>query len=173
MSLIIVRMKMASSQTSTVWFTELLPLASDDRREYGIYIEQNEVPVRLETHCLHQSGIDTGKLPTFDHRSSRDLEKVQDLPYTKAVALALHLEHDNGALVGLPSLLLEQQVPVEHGEQVASNVDQSFDRIRHPGNSGSRKAGEDLTHDPCRGRADNLTDAKYDGVKRGGVSHLY
>ena len=43
----------------------------------------------------------------------------------------------------------------------------------HPGNSGGRQAGEDLTHDPCRGRADNLTDAKDDGVERGGVSHLY
>jgi hypothetical protein len=64
-------------------------------------------------------------------------------------------------------------VSVEHSQQAASNVDQPFDRVRYSGNSGSRKAREDLTHDPCRGRADNLTNAKDDGVKRGGVSHLY
>jgi hypothetical protein len=106
-------------------------------------------------------------------RSRRQLEKVQHLTHAKSVALTLHFEHDNGALVGGPAILLQEQVSVEHGQQAATNVDQPLDRVRYARNSGGRKAGEDLTHDPCRGRADNLTDAKYDGVKRGGVSHLY
>ena len=67
----------------------------------------------------------------------------------------------------------QQQVPVEYGKQAAPDVDQPFDRVRHTRDPGSRKAREDLTHDPCRGRADNLTDSKNDGVERGGVSHLY
>jgi hypothetical protein len=69
--------------------------------------------------------------------------------------------------------LLKQEVPVEYGEQAAPDVHQSFNRIRHTGNAGGRQARENLTHDPCRGRADNLTDSKDDGVERGRVSHLY
>jgi hypothetical protein len=166
-------MKMASSQTSTVWFTDYLPLASDDRREHGLDVEQDEMPVRLESDGLDQAGVYSGKLPAFDYRSSRDLEKVQHLTHAEPIALALNLEHDNGALVGRPAILLQEQVSIEYGEQASAYVDQPLDRVRHPRNSGSRKAGEDLTHDPCRGRADNLTDSKDDGVKRGGVSHLY
>ena len=66
MSLIIVRMKMASSQTSTVWFTDCLRanervgnhLGSDDRRKEGVYVEQDEVPVSAEADRLDQAGID-------------------------------------------------------------------------------------------------------------------
>ncbi len=71
------------------------------------------------------------------------------------------------------SLLVQQQVTVDHGEQAAADVHQPFDRVRHARDPGSRQAREDLTHDPCRGRADNLTDSKDYGVKRGRVSHLY
>jgi hypothetical protein len=88
-------------------------------------------------------------------------------------APTLNVEHDDGALVGRSPLLLQEKMSIEHGQQAAPDVHQPLDFVRHPGNSGGRKAGEDLTHDPCRGRADNLTDSKDDGVKRGRVSHLY
>ena len=77
------------------------------------------------------------------------------------------------SLVGQPPLLLQEHVSIENGQQGSSNVDQPLDCVRHPGNAGGRKTGEDLTHDPCRGRAHDLADSKDDGVKRGGVSHLY
>jgi hypothetical protein len=64
-------------------------------------------------------------------------------------------------------------VPIQHGQEAATDVYQPFDRVRNPGDTGSRQAGEDLTHDPCRGRADYLTDSKDDGMERGRVSHLY
>ena len=73
----------------------------------------------------------------------------------------------------LPALLLEEDVAIEHGEQGAPHVDQPFDRLGHTRNPGGRQARQDLTHDPCRGRANKRTDAKKDGVERGRVSHLY
>jgi hypothetical protein len=173
MSLIIVRMKMASSQTSTVWFTGSSPLASDDRREQGVHVEQDEVLVCADADRSHQTGVNTRKIPAFHHRGRGDLEEVQDLPYAESVIASLHFKDDNRSFIGMTALLLQQEVPVENGEQAAPDVYQPFDGIRNTRNSGSRKAREDLTHDPCRGRADNLTDSKDDGVERGGVSHLY
>ena len=128
---------------------------------------------RSEAHRLDQPGIDSGQLPAFDYRAGGDLEEIQDLTDAKTVTAAPYLEYDDRTLVRRPPLLLQQEMPVEDGEEAATDVYQPFDRVRHAGNSGSRQAGEDLTHDPCRGRADNLTDSKDDGVKRGGVSHLY
>ena len=131
------------------------------------------MPVGLESYCFDQPRVDTGELSAFHHRPSRDFKKVQHLPHPESVTPPPDLENDDCALVGRPSLLLEEEVPVEHGEQGAPHIHQPLDLFRHTGNSGGRKAGEDLTHDPCRGRADHLTDSKDDGVKRGGVSHLY
>ena len=62
---------------------------------------------------------------------------------------------------------------IEHGQQGPPDVDQPFDRLGDTRNPGGRQARQDLTHDPCRGRANKRTDAKNDGVERGGVSHLY
>jgi hypothetical protein len=64
-------------------------------------------------------------------------------------------------------------VTVEHGEQSPSDVDQPFDRLSYLWNPGGREAREDLTHDPCRGRAKKRTDPKDDGVERLRISHLY
>ena len=126
-----------------------------------------------ESDRLDQLRVNTGELPAFDDRAGGDLEEIQDLTDAKTVTAAPYLEYDDRTLVRRPPLLLQQEMPVEDGEEAATDVDQPFDRVRHAGNSGSRQAGEDLTHDPCRGRADNLTDSKDDGVKRGRVSHLY
>lgn len=128
---------------------------------------------RSKSDCLDQLRVDSGQLPAFDHRAGGDLEEIQNLTYAETVTAAPHFEYDDRTLIRRPPLLLQQEMPVEDGEQAATDVNQSFDRVRHAGNSGSRQAGEDLTHDPCRGRADNLTDSKDDGVKRGRVSHLY
>ena len=102
-----------------------------------------------------------------------DLEEVEHLADPEAVPAARHLDDHDGALVVLAARLLEEDVTVEHGEQGPSDVDQPFDRLRHPGNPGGREARQDLTHDPCRGSANKRTDAKNDGVQRRGVSHLY
>ena len=53
---------------------------------------------------------------------------------------------------------------IEHGEQGPADVHQPFDRLGDPGDAGGREARQDLTHDPCRGRANKRTDAKNDGV---------
>jgi hypothetical protein len=148
-------------------------LGSDDRREQRVYVEQDEMLVGSEANRLHQSGVDPGQVPAFDYRRRRHLEEVQYLADSQAVGAAFDLEDHNCALVRLIAGLFQQQMPVEHREQTASNIYQPFDGVRHTGDPGSRQAREDLTHDPCRGRADNLTDSKDDGVKRGRVSHLY
>jgi hypothetical protein len=148
-------------------------LATDDRRKQGVHIEQDEVLVRSEADRLDQPGIDPGQVPPFDHRASRNLEEVQDLPDPQAIAAPPHVKHDDRALIRRSALLLKQEVPVEDCEEAPANVYQPFDRIRNTRNPGGREAREDLTHDPCRGRADNLTDSKDDGVERGRVSHLY
>ena len=122
---------------------------------------------------LDQPGIDPGQLPALDDRSSRDLEEVENLSHPQPVASPPHLEHDDRTLICRPPLLLQEEMPVQDREQAASDVYQPFDRLGDARNSGSRKAGKDLTHDPCRGRADNLTDSKNDGMERGRVSHLY
>lgn len=131
------------------------------------------MPVSLESHCFDQPRVDTRELSPFHHRPRRDFEKVQHLPHSKSVAPSPNFENDDRALVGRPPLLLQEKMPVEHGQQGAPHIHQPLNLVRHTRNSGSRKAGEDLTHDPCRGRADNLTDSKNDGVERGRVSHLY
>src|SRR3954471_23553036 len=107
MSLIMVRMKMASSQTSTVWFTDFLPLASDDRREQGVHVEQDEVLIRADPHRLDQAGIDSWKLSPLDHRGSGNFEEVQDLPDTEPVVAPPHFQDDNGALIGGTPFLLK------------------------------------------------------------------
>lgn len=129
--------------------------------------------VRVQADRLYQSRVDPGQVPAFDHRACGNFEEVEYLADPQPVAAALDLDDDNCALIRRASGLLQQDVSIEHREEAAANIYQPLDRTRHAWNSGSRQAREDLTHDPCRGRADNLTDAKDDGVKRGRVSHLY
>lgn len=129
--------------------------------------------VGSESDGLDQARVHPGQVPAFDHGAGWQLQKIEHLPDSEAVAPSLHLEHDDGALIDLSALLLQKQVPIEHGQEAATNVYQPFDRVWDTRNAGSRQAREDLTHDPCRGRADNLTDSKDDGVERGRVSHLY
>ena len=129
--------------------------------------------VRAGSDRLYEPGIDTGQVSPLDNRRGGNLEEVQNLPDTEAVVAPSDLENDNGPLVRGTRILLQQEVPIEYGQQAAPDIHQPFNRIRHTRYAGGRKAREDLTHDPCRGRADNLTDAKNDGVERGGVSHLY
>jgi hypothetical protein len=131
------------------------------------------VLIRVEPYCPDQTRVDSREIPPLDNRGRGNLEEVQDLPHTETVVAPPHFEDDNGPLIGGAPFLLKQEVPIEYGKEAAPNVYQPFDRVRHTRNSGSRKAREDLTHDPCRGRADNLTDSKNDGVERGRVSHLY
>jgi hypothetical protein len=131
------------------------------------------VLVRSDAHGFDEAWVDTRKVPPFDDGSCRDLEEVEHSADSQAVVASFDLENDDRALIRLPPLLLEQQMSIQDREEAATDVHQPFDRVRHTRNSGSRKAREDLTHDPCRGRADNLTDSKYDGVERGRVSHLY
>jgi hypothetical protein len=131
------------------------------------------VLIRVEPYCPDQTRVDPRKVSTLDNRGSGNLEKVQDLPHPEPVVAPPHFEDDNGAFIRGTPFLLKQEVPIEYGKQAAPDVHQPFDRVRHTRNSGSREAREDLTHDPCRGRADNLTDSKNDGVERGRVSHLY
>jgi hypothetical protein len=59
---------------------------------------------------------------------------------------------------------LQEKVAVENGEQAAPDVHQPLHLLGHPRNTGGRKAREDLTHDPCRGRAVYVTDSKDDGM---------
>ena len=60
-------------------------------------------------------------------------QEVEHLADAQPVAPSLHLEHDDRALVVLPALLLQKQVPVEHGQEAATDVYQPFDRLwRHP-----------------------------------------
>jgi hypothetical protein len=148
-------------------------LASDDRRKQRVYVEQDEVLVGPEPDGFDQPGIDTGQLAPFDDGGCRHLEEVEHGADSQAVVASFDLENDDRALIGRTPLLLEQQMSIQNGKEAATDVHQPFDRVRHARNSGSREAREDLTHDPCRGRADNLTDSKYDGVERGRVSHLY
>lgn len=129
--------------------------------------------VTSESDRLHQPRIDPRQLPSLDHRSGRDLEEVENLSHSQSIAATAYLKHDDRTLIRRPPLLLQEQMPVENGEQGASDVYQPFNRLGHARNPGGLKAGKDLTHDPCRGRADNLTDSKDDGVERGRVSHLY
>ena len=148
-------------------------LSSGDRREQRVYVKQNEMLVETLADSLDQTGVDPGQIPAFDHRARGYLEEVENLADSQPVTAALHLEDDDCALVGREPGLLQQQVPVQDRKQAATDVHEPFDRVRHTWNPGGRKAREDLTHDPCRGRADYLTDSKDDGVKRGRVSHLY
>ena len=129
--------------------------------------------VRADPNGLHQPGVDPREITALDNGTGRNLEKVQNLPHPETIIPAPHLQHDDGPLVGGATLLLKKKVPVDHSEETAPDVDQPLNRLRHTRNSGGRKAGKDLTHDPCRGRANNLTDSKDDGVERGRVSHLY
>ena len=92
------------------------------------------------------------------------LEEVQDLPDAQTVAAAGDLDDHDCALVLRLPLLLEEDVPVENGEEGAPDVDQPFDGLRDTRDSGSGQARQDLTHDPCRGSANQRTDAKNDGV---------
>ena len=109
-----------------------------------------------------------GSIPGRSDRSAtavrRDLEKIDHLPDPDPVAPAAHVNHHDGSLVILPPRLLEEDVAIEHGEQGATDVDQAFDRVRHPRDAGGREARQDLTHDPCRGSANKRTDAKNDGM---------
>jgi hypothetical protein len=129
--------------------------------------------IRADPHGLHQPGVDPREVTPLDDGAGWNLEKVQNLSHTETIIPASHLQHDDGPLIGGAPLLLKKKVPVEHSEETAPDIDQPLNRLRHTRNSGGGKAGEDLTHDPCRGRANNLTDSKDDGVERGGVSHLY
>ena len=83
-----------------------------------------------------------GSTPGSSRRSTTGggghFEEIQHLSDPKPVSLPLDLEHDNGALVGQPPLLLQEQVSVENGQQAASNVDQPLDCVRHTGNAGGR-----------------------------------
>ena len=118
-----------------------------------------------------------GSIPGRSARSAigalGDLEEVDHLTDAQPVPAARHLDDHDGALVLRLARLLEEHMAIEHGQQGPADVHQPFDRLGHPGNPGSREARQDLTHDPCRGRANKRTDAKNDGVERRGVSHLY
>ena len=100
-------------------------------------------------------------------------QEVEDLPDPETVTAAGDFDdHDCALILRLPRLL-EEDVAVENGKEGAPDVDQPFDGLRDTRNSGSGQARQDLTHDPCRGSANQRTDAKNDGVQRWGVSHLY
>ena len=129
--------------------------------------------VRADSDRLHQPGIHPRQVSAFHHRGGWNFEKVENLPDAETIGAPSNFEDDNGSLIGGTPILFQQEVAIEYGQQAAPDVYQPFNRIRNTRYTGGRKAREDLTHDPCRGRANNLTDAKYDGVERGGVSHLY
>jgi hypothetical protein len=131
------------------------------------------VLVRADPDRFDEPGIYSGQVPPLNDRSGWNFEEVEDLTDPQAVIASFDLEDDDGTLIGGTPILLQQQVAIEYGQQAAPDVHQPFNRIRNTRYTGSRKAREDLTHDPCRGRADNLTDPKDDGVERGGVSHVY
>ena len=126
-----------------------------------------------DAHRLDQPRVDPRQVGALGDRALGDLEEVQHLPDAHPVPAARHVHHDDGALIPRQTRLLEEHMTIEHGQQGATDVHQPFDRLGHPWNPGSRQARQDLTHDPCRGRANKRTDAKNDGVQRGGVSHLY
>jgi hypothetical protein len=94
----------------------------------------------------------------------RHLEEVDHLPDAEPVPASSHVQDHDGPLVLRQARLLEENVTIEDGEQGPADVDQAFDRLGHARDAGGREARQDLTHDPCRGRANKRTDAKDDGV---------
>jgi hypothetical protein len=122
---------------------------------------------------LDQPGVHPWELGSGGDRPLRHLEEVEHLPDREPVPAPADLEEDDRALILGPAGLGQEDVAIEDGEQGATNVHQPIDRLGDPRNTGGRQAGEDLPHDPCRGRANQRTDAKDDGVERRRVSHLY
>ena len=153
--------------------TAELPAYASILAQQPVDVEQYEGPVVTEAHRLHQSRVHAGQVRALGDRLLRDLEEVEHLTDPQPVPAARHVHDHDRSLVVHPALLLEEHVAVEHGEQGPADVDQPFDRLRDPGNPGSRQARQDLPHDPCRGRANKRTDPKDDGVERLRISHLY
>ena len=114
------------------------------------------------TEVAHR--IDTRQIGARRDRLLGDFEEVQHLAHSQSVAPSSDLDQDDRPLVLRSALLLQEDVTIQDGEEGSSNVDQAFDRLGHARNPGSREARQDLTHDPCRGRANKRTDAKNDGV---------
>jgi hypothetical protein len=150
-----------------------LPVRPNDRREESVDVEQNEVLVIPDSYRQDQPGIDPRKVGVRCDGTLGDLEEIDNLPDAQSVAAAADLHDHDRALVRRRPRLLEEDVAVENGEEGAPDVDQTFDGLRDTRNAGGGQTWQDLTHDPCRGSANQRTDPKNDGVERRGVSHLY
>jgi hypothetical protein len=141
-----------------------LTVRSYYRREERVDVEQNEVLVVPDSDRTHQSRIDPRQVGSRRDGVLGNLEEVHDLGDPQPVAAAGDLyDHDRTLVPRLP-LLLEEDVAVENGEEGAPDVDEPFDRLADTRDPGGREARQDLTHDPCRGSANQRTDPKDDGV---------
>jgi hypothetical protein len=117
-----------------------------------------------DTHRADQPRIDTGQIGAWRDRLLGHFQEVQYLAHSQSVAPTSDLDQDDRTLVLGSALLLQEDVTIQYGEEGSPDVDQAFDRLGHARNPGSREARQDLTHDPCRGRANQRTDSKNDGV---------
>jgi hypothetical protein len=117
-----------------------------------------------DTHRADQTGIDTGQIGARRDRLLGHFQEVEYLAYSQPVAPSTNLDQDNRTLILRSALLLQEDVTIQNGEEGSPDVDQAFDRLGHTRDPGSRKARQDLPHDPCRGRANQRTDSKDDGV---------
>ncbi len=117
-----------------------------------------------DPHRADQPGIDTGQIGARRNRLLGDFQEVQYLAHSQPVAPSGHLDQDDRTLVLRSALLLQEDVTIQYGEEGSPDVDQAFHRLSHTRDPGDREARQDLTHDPCRGRANQRTDSKDDGV---------
>src|SRR5581483_11020176 len=137
MSLIIVRMKMASSQTRTVWPTHP-SLGRQDRSQQRVGIEHHEQLPGAPPHRVHQRGVHAGQgLPALQGVRPGG-EKVHHLVDREAEdpLAPVHLEENGGLRRRRRRLLPERPPPLHHGHQRAPHVGEprhrGADEVAHP-----------------------------------------
>lgn len=111
-------------------------------------------------------------LPRRDCRLG-EREEIANLADLKTNQLASRREDQNSPLITVPPRLAQQPVCIQDRQERAANIDNAGNGCPHPRDAGGGKRRQNLPHNPCRSAANQVADAKYDGVQNRSVSHLY
>src|SRR5438876_4352971 len=173
MSEIIVRMKMASSQTRTVWLTH-----PPRKTEWGLAARRYRGPRRVDRRDVRRPAPGSDRCraaPAGVPAPPTRGEEVHHLVHREAEDLvaAAHLEHHPGpgaCIVG--RLGLAQRPPsLDDRDQRPPHVDQARHHGRRPGNPRGHEPGQDLTHPLRLGRTDEGAYPKQQQSDDSGVTH--
>src|SRR5256886_11877631 len=178
MSVIIVRMKMASSQTRTVWLTAR-SLSRQNRSQQRCHVQHDEQITLTATDRPHQPRIDSGQRRAILQRRIPHRHHVHYLIHREAHETIGRLEDDGrtrcgvceGGRRGYGRFLPQRTPPFHDSHQRAADIHEPRDDRRRARNTRRWEARENLPHLVDLGRANQVSHTENQQSGEATVSH--